>query len=81
MEKNPQNQKGNQSQPYLTSSRKSAGGDPICLTVSVEEAARMLGISRGAAYTHARDGSLPTVRLGRRLLVPRSALEKLLITN
>ena len=39
----------------------------------------MLGISRGAAYTHARDGSLPTIRLGKRLLVPKVALDKLLM--
>jgi excisionase family DNA binding protein len=38
----------------------------------------MLGISRGAAYTHARDGSLPTIKLGKRLLVPKAALDKLL---
>jgi excisionase family DNA binding protein len=67
-------------QPRLIAARKSPGGDSICLTVSVEDAARILGISRGAAYTHARDGSLPTVRLGKRLLVPKAALEKLLMT-
>jgi excisionase family DNA binding protein len=48
------------------------------LTVSVEEAGRLLGISRGAAYARAGDGSLPTVRLGKRLLVPKSALQKML---
>ena len=48
------------------------------LTVSVEDAARLLGISRGLAYEAARRGELPTVRLGRRLLVPRAQLLKLL---
>ena len=48
------------------------------LTVSVEEAGRILGISRGAAYARAGDGSLPTVRLGKRLLVPKGALHKML---
>jgi excisionase family DNA binding protein len=48
------------------------------LTLSVEEAGRVLGISRGAAYARAGDGSLPTVRLGKRLLVPTTALKKLL---
>jgi excisionase family DNA binding protein len=48
------------------------------LTVSVEEADRILGISRGAAYARAGDGSLPTVRLGKRLLVPKVALKKML---
>jgi excisionase family DNA binding protein len=48
------------------------------LTVSVEEAGRILGISRGAAYARAGDGTIPVVRLGRRLVVPLRALEKLL---
>jgi len=50
-----------------------------CLTVSVEDAARILGISRGAAYAHVRDGSIPSIRLGKRLLVPRAALDKMLM--
>ncbi|GAF89970.1 unnamed protein product, partial [marine sediment metagenome] len=29
-------------------------------------------------YQAARDGGIPTIRIGRRLLVPRRALEKLL---
>jgi excisionase family DNA binding protein len=46
--------------------------------MTVEEAAAVLGISRGLAYQAARDGSIPTIRIGRRLVVPRRALEKLL---
>lgn len=65
-------------EPRLRPARRQVDGDSLCLTISVEEAARVLGISRGAAYTHARDGSLPTIRLGKRLLVPKAALEKLL---
>jgi excisionase family DNA binding protein len=67
-----------QSNRRLKSARKTEAGDPLCLTVTVEEAARILGISRGAAYSHARDGSLPVVRLGKRFLVPKSALDKML---
>jgi excisionase family DNA binding protein len=48
------------------------------LTVSVEKAARLLGISRAAAYVYAKDGSLPVIRLGSRMLVPKAALDKLL---
>ena len=62
----------------LKSARKTEAGDSLCLTVTVEEAARILGISRGAAYSHARDGSLPVVRLGKRFLVPKAALDKML---
>lgn len=48
------------------------------MTITVEEAARLLGISRGLAYDMARIGKIPTIRFGRRLLVPRRALEHLL---
>lgn len=52
--------------------------DTARLTLTVEEAARLLGISRSLAYEAARSGELPTVRIGRRLLVPTSALDRLL---
>jgi excisionase family DNA binding protein len=48
------------------------------LTITVEEAAKLLGISRGLGYEMARAGKLPTIRFGRRLLVPRRALCHLL---
>lgn len=48
------------------------------LTLSVEEAARMLGISRGLAYTLVNRGEIPSVRLGRRIVVPRRSLDRLL---
>ncbi len=48
------------------------------LTMTVEEAAAALKLSRGLAYEAARDGRIPTIRIGRRLLVSRRALEKLL---
>lgn len=46
------------------------------LTVSVEEAAALLGISRALAYELVRRGDLPCLRLGRRVVVPRKALEQ-----
>jgi len=48
------------------------------LTVTVEEAGRMLGISRGLAYQMAREKRLPTIRFGKRIVVPRWAIEHLL---
>jgi excisionase family DNA binding protein len=51
---------------------------PECLTLSIEEAARILEISRCGAYNYAKDGRLPTIRIGSRLLVPKAAIEKLL---
>jgi excisionase family DNA binding protein len=39
-------------------------------TITVTEAAKLLGIGRTAAYEAARRGELPTRRLGHRLVVP-----------
>ena len=50
----------------------------VRLGPTVVEAAKVLGISRSLAYQLAASGELPTVRLGRRLVVPRRALERLL---
>jgi excisionase family DNA binding protein len=51
------------------------------LVISVEDAAHLLGISRGLAYEAARRGELPVIRLGRRLLVPRARLLELVGTS
>jgi len=48
------------------------------LTISVEETGRLLGISRGLAYELVNRGELPSVRLGRRIVVPRRALDRML---
>ena len=47
-------------------------------TYTVEEAAGILGISRNRAYESVRTGEIPVIHLGRRLLVPKKALERLL---
>jgi excisionase family DNA binding protein len=51
------------------------------LVVTVDEAAGLLGISRGLAYTLVHQGALPSIRLGRRLLVPRRRLQQLIDGN
>ncbi len=48
------------------------------LTLTVTEAADMLGISRGMAYECVRTGELPSVRLRGRILIPRQKLNELL---
>jgi excisionase family DNA binding protein len=48
------------------------------LTVTVPEAGRILGISRGQAYEMARTGGIPVIRLGKRLVVPRKKLMAML---
>jgi len=47
------------------------------LTLSVDEAARLLGISPGLTYGLVHRGELAAIRLGRRILVPRHAVEAL----
>jgi excisionase family DNA binding protein len=47
-------------------------------TVTVERAAKLLGISRSAAYRAAARGELPTIAFGRRRLVPTRRLLELL---
>ena len=47
-------------------------------TLTVEEAAELLGIGRSNAYQSVRDGSIPSIRLGKRIVVPVAALERLL---
>jgi hypothetical protein len=48
-------------------------------TFTVEEAGcEILGLSKCSAFAAANAGTLPTIRIGRRLIVPRHAFEKLL---
>lgn len=51
---------------------------PARLTLSVTEAARLLGIGRSLAYELVARGELPCLRLGRRVLIPRHAIDELL---
>ncbi|MCK4387799.1 MAG: helix-turn-helix domain-containing protein [Dehalococcoidia bacterium] len=46
------------------------------LCITVPEAAAMLGLSRNFTYELVKQGQLPVIRFGKRLLIPRVALEK-----
>jgi excisionase family DNA binding protein len=48
------------------------------LTWTITEVAQLLGISRATAYEAAHRGELPVHVIGRRMLVPRIALLRLL---
>jgi len=54
------------------------GGTMTRKTISIVEAAAALGIGRSAAYEAARCGQIPTIRIGRRILVPVAAFERFL---
>lgn len=47
-------------------------------TINVEQAGELLGVSRRTAYRAASTGELPTLKLGRRILVPTARLLELL---
>lgn len=53
-------------------------GAPERLAVSVDEAARLLGISRDLVYDPIARNELPAIRLGRRLVVALVSLQELL---
>lgn len=59
--------------------RQAASGER--LTYSVDDTARLLGISRSMAYECVRRGEIPAVRFGRRVLIPCAAVEALLRTQ
>jgi excisionase family DNA binding protein len=48
------------------------------LTYKIEEAGRLLGIGRNQAYEAARRGDFPVIKIGKRMLVPKAALDRML---
>ena len=46
--------------------------------LTVMEAAKLLRLSRGLAYEGVRLGQIPSIHIGRRILIPRAALQRLL---
>ena len=49
-----------------------------CRTVTVVQAARILGIGRSSAYEAVRSHQIPGIKIGSRWVVPVEALEKML---
>ncbi len=48
------------------------------LVFTVEQAGELLGLSRGLTYEAIRTGQIPSIRIGRRILIPKAALLRLL---
>ena len=68
--------KGNDSGGGSGLPRHSAIEKRLCITVP--EAAEMLGISRNFAYELVKQGQIPVIRFGKRLLIPKVGLERML---
>ena len=47
-------------------------------TLTVDEAAALLKMSRAGAYNAIRDGNIPNIKIGRLIRVPTASLRKLL---
>lgn len=47
-------------------------------TQSIDEAAKELGIGRNQAYAAARRGEIPTIKIGKRILVLKGPFTRLL---
>ncbi len=48
------------------------------LCVKVKEATAILGLPRNITHDLIKQGKLPMIKFGKRLLIPRAALEKML---
>ncbi len=48
------------------------------LALSVSETSKRLGLSRSLTYEAIRTGQIPSIRVGRRILIPVTALQHLL---
>jgi excisionase family DNA binding protein len=48
------------------------------LVFTVDEAARLLRVGRKQAYEAVAEGEIPSFRIGKRILIPRAALEQML---
>ncbi len=61
--------------------RQDTGGaspTPARQTLTIAEAANILGIGRNQAYQAARAGQIPNIKIGKRIIVPRIAFERML---
>ena len=45
---------------------------------TVDEAGEILGLSRASAFAAVSRGEIPSIRVGKRLIIPRRPLEKML---
>ena len=52
------------------------GQDQSQIVLTVEQVRHLLQISRNLAYEGVRTGQIPSIRIGRRILIPRAALER-----
>jgi excisionase family DNA binding protein len=69
-------QKGKQMQTKTKNALQMKEG---AVFASVDELAEYIGIGRQAAYVGLRGGTIPSIRVGKRFVLPRIAIEKWLM--
>ena len=52
--------------------------EPLELVYAVSELSKALGISQSHGYKVVREGLVPSLRLGRRIVIPKAALDRFL---
>jgi excisionase family DNA binding protein len=62
----------------MSSQEASRRAEQRRVTLTVNETAKRLGIGRNQAYEAVKRGEIPVIRIGRRLLVPEAALDKMM---
>lgn len=58
--------------------RRGAAMETERLTLTVKEAAQLLGLSRNSAYQACLTGQIPHLKIGKRILISKRALEAML---
>ncbi len=71
-------QNGSETEAVHSVGPEAVEGQGDRLVFSVEEAAYLLNISRALAYELVTRGEIPSIRLGRRIAIPKRQLEALL---
>jgi excisionase family DNA binding protein len=61
--------------------QQKAQPEPAPAVTTIEEAAKRLRIGRNQAYDAAHRGEIPVIKIGKRLLVPTAALDRMLLAN
>lgn len=59
-------------------SQRNAARSLECATLTVDQAAALLGVGRMNVYAQIRAGWMPHLRLGKRIVIPKVALDRLM---
>ncbi|WP_407531006.1 helix-turn-helix domain-containing protein [Methylobacterium oryzisoli] len=64
--------------PTAIKNNETTAATAVRMTLTIDEAAQQLGIGRNGAYEAAKRGEIPTIRIGRKMLVPLIPFQRML---